>query len=549
MQDGDAADGEGEGDDDLEPEVEGDGDENEDQASQSGASQASDAADASAEQTRATGPAEPEAADELPMRPTIRPEIIAAPAYDIVPTIAAPQSTSVNAVTGTADTHWVFSGGSDGYIRRYNWADSVNSKLMLTVAQRHPFVDSVVKAGVLMSYWENWDSRAKGSSQSGGGGLLSPVYSLAVQSQGLWLLSGTESGTIRLQSIRHDEGKEIALLQQHTSAVSVLTLSSDERSLLSGSWDKSVLDWDLNVGKVRTTFASAASQVSSIEPRPISSVPVPVETNEQVIPNGTYSSNNSKEATLPNGTEEEKDSAETLQDEPPVANTPDSLFGGDDGDDDLFGDSGGAVMSNDGPLQDAFGEDEETSQLLPNGAHAEDLTDVAMQDAAASQPLDSFEPSDQPDITTQTTGATEGGHEKGESTETAMTNGLPRVDAMEEISENKEMTPEQQNEAPLTLDSTFMATSIDGSIRIWDRRQASPVARVQPRNTPPWCLSACWSPDGNHIYAGRRNGTVEEYDLRKGLRGPERVFKFPLGSGPVTAVRAMPNGRHLIWYV
>ena len=29
---------------------------------------------------------------------------------------------------------------------------------MLTVAQRHPFVDSVTKAGVLASYWENSDA-------------------------------------------------------------------------------------------------------------------------------------------------------------------------------------------------------------------------------------------------------------------------------------------------------------------------------------------------------------------------------------------------------
>jgi len=50
---------------------------------------------------------------------------------------------------------WVFSGGADGYIRKFNWVDTANGKLALTVAQRHPFVDSVTKAGVLLSYWEN----------------------------------------------------------------------------------------------------------------------------------------------------------------------------------------------------------------------------------------------------------------------------------------------------------------------------------------------------------------------------------------------------------
>lgn len=50
---------------------------------------------------------------------------------------------------------WVFTGGSDGYIRRFDWFGSINGKVPLTVAQRHPFVDSVTRAGVLLSYWEN----------------------------------------------------------------------------------------------------------------------------------------------------------------------------------------------------------------------------------------------------------------------------------------------------------------------------------------------------------------------------------------------------------
>ena len=87
--------------------------------------------------------------------PSIRPEALTAPVYDIVPTIAAPHSTSINAITATPDLRWVFSGGADGYIRKFNWIETANGKVMLTVAQRHPFVDSVTKAGVLTSYWEN----------------------------------------------------------------------------------------------------------------------------------------------------------------------------------------------------------------------------------------------------------------------------------------------------------------------------------------------------------------------------------------------------------
>ena len=89
------------------------------------------------------------------LKPILRPETITALSYDIVPTIAAPHSTSINVVTATPDMRWVFSGGADGWIRKFNWIDTANGKTMLTVAQRHPFVDSVTKAGMLMSYWEN----------------------------------------------------------------------------------------------------------------------------------------------------------------------------------------------------------------------------------------------------------------------------------------------------------------------------------------------------------------------------------------------------------
>ena len=98
--------------------------------------------------------------------PWIRPDLLTASVYDIVPTIAAPHSTSINSITSTPDLRWVFSGGADGYIRKFNWIETANGKSMLTVAQRHPFVDSVTKAGVLMSYWENEDSHGMKCTQS-----------------------------------------------------------------------------------------------------------------------------------------------------------------------------------------------------------------------------------------------------------------------------------------------------------------------------------------------------------------------------------------------
>lgn len=53
----------------------------------------------------------------------------------------------------------------------------------------------------------------------------------------------------------------------------------------------------------------------------------------------------------------------------------------------------------------------------------------------------------------------------------------------------------------------------------------------------------------NNADGCRRNGTVDEYSLHKTLSEPSRTFKFPGVSGSVSAVRAMPNGRTLIWYL
>lgn len=218
---------------------------------------------------------------------------------------------------------------------------------MLTVAQRHPFVDSVVKAGVLMTYWENMDANH-----------LSPVYSLACQSEGLWLLSGLESGTIRLQTLRHDEGKEIVALQQHTSAVSTLNLTSDETSLLSGSWDKRVFDWDLNTGQARRAFGGSAGQISAVQIRPESSLPVPKDTTEFPQTNGTYASNYAASGTENFNFADTNHEAEGAgQTENPQAGSPtDSLFGGADS---LFGDADGGAADGGEPSGGVFGVDED----------------------------------------------------------------------------------------------------------------------------------------------------------------------------------------------
>lgn len=482
--------------------------------------------------------------------PIPRPEALGASLYDIVPTMAAPQGTSINAITATPDMRYWFTGGSDCYVRKYDGAATINGKTLLTVAQRHPFVDSVTKAGVLMSYWENEEPHGKTPNDEPG---LSPVYSLAVHREALWLLSGLESGCINLQSVRHDEGKRIAYLQKHTSAVSVLTLSADEKSVLSGSWDKHIYDWDLNTGQVKRAFIGSGGQISAIQVRPASSLPIPEGSEDGAVPNGTMSSNNAERpqanGVLPNGVNGHMNGTNQEgegEDAPGSPVDTNSLFGGDA--DSLFGDndttgapSGGHFGDDDDEFSRAMGLGMEQQEHIDSHQDTE-MTDSQVPEVKESVPSpkadqpseDKSEPLDKVEDSTDN------------ADEPPLTNGLPHAEETGGVAAVSVVEPEVQD-AAATSDSTFLAASFDGTISVWDRRQPNPVARIASRTGGPWCMDACWSPDGNYIYAGRRNNTVEEFSLHKGLKSAERTFKFPQGSGPVSAVRAMPNGRHLIW--
>lgn len=74
------------------------------------------------------------------------------------------------------------------------------------------------------------------------------------------------------------------------------------------------------------------------------------------------------------------------------------------------------------------------------------------------------------------------------------------------------------------------------------------------------CLSlsssqACWSADGGQIYAGRRNGTIDVYDVRQlgmpamGTPRTLKTLRNPTSSGVVSCVVAFPDTRHIAWYV
>lgn len=587
-------------------EAEADIDESQDQQQMDGPADPSDAADptspsaggAAADDARVPPSGQQRSPSAHPMtprfRPTVRPEAVTARLYDIVPTMAAPQATSVNALAVTPDLRYWMTGGTDGYIRKYDGVGTINGKQLLTVAQRHPFVDSVTKAGILMSYWENEEPPS--APRSGlDEHVLSPVYSLAVHSQALWLLSGLESGGINLQSVRHDEGKRIYCLREggHTNAVSVLALAPDEKSVLSGSWDKQVLDWDLNNGQVIRRFEGSGGQISALELRPASGSPIPdaaselelrsetmITTNDQPLPNGA----------LVNGMNGLPDAGGGIAGQDPSGDGADAQ--GSEAHESLFGSPAGSLFGDNEPLGGGgFGgdDDDEFSRAMEMNLHDETATNgsgfsLTVQNTSSGAPTQgteqplagvpngdlsngdavmyngdsshdsAFAPYPQPDGQ-----AVDGSSFPDQQFNT----NIPAHDAPPNNLIPSDMQPPSSpsmlftsaadpntSDPNQTSTSTFFSASIDGTIRIWDRRMRDPAARIGNRpGIPPWCMGACWSPDGNWIYAGRRNGTVEEFSIHKARSGwtPERVLKFPNGSGPVSCVRAMPNGRHLVW--
>ena len=335
--------------------------------------------------------------------------------------------------------------------------------------------------------------------------------------------------------------------------------------MLSGSWDRNVIDWDLNTGKVVRKFEGSGGQISALETRPLSSLPVPEISGDTVESSGTFSTDSSNKPGI-NGTainSLEPSAQHEGEVNGDISSPADSLFGGNDGDS-LFGDNDNEAP--DAPSGGNFvdDDDDEFSRAIANGIRdqehdqeqekaTKDLEgDTDMKDARRSSvavPInEDIHVPTSPDIGITTDQAADQDQDVSGLSATVKTR-LPHSNELSSNGQSGETASADPQESSSSSDSTFLAASFDGSLRIWDKRQNTPIAKITPQNVPPWCMNACWSPDGNFIYAGRRNGTVDEYSLHRGLRGAERSFKLPNNSGPVSAVRAMPNGRHLIWSV
>lgn len=118
--------------------------------------------------------------------------------YTVEAICALPHPVPTHALASSFCMTHLLTGSDDGYIRDYDIFTAVNGKNFLTAPQRHHsgVVEGIMKSGQLRFWWENpvlpdvakSNGMILGEEESS----LSPVYSLAMQSDALWTLAGTD---------------------------------------------------------------------------------------------------------------------------------------------------------------------------------------------------------------------------------------------------------------------------------------------------------------------------------------------------------------------
>ncbi|KAI0647078.1 WD40 repeat-like protein [Trametes meyenii] len=399
---------------------------------------------------------------------------------------AIPHPCATHALASSLCMTHLITGSDDGYIRDYDLFTAVNGKVFLTAPQRQHcgVIEGIMKAGQIRCWWEN-ALPSMNPDGSVGEPSLYPIYSLAMQSDALWSLAGSDQGHVALFTVRHSPGRLCHVMHGHRGPVSSLALQHDEKGFFSAGWDGECLHWDLNTGQIARRFSAHGAQLAAVAVRPLytnsiqtqwgpgSEFTVPMRGPRNARANSSGGGQHSN-GHLPKQEEDTKSDASY----DPLFDEPDAADGEGDGPKlNPFGNSAGHQQPN--------GQNPGRGAIAPKGAPP--ILDPATYAAFS------------PDL--------------------------------------------------------LMTAHVDGQIILWDRRVQTPgkgVGRLwMSEKTPPWCMSACWSADGSQVYVGRRNGTVEIYDVRQTGRaasGTPKIWKTlrnPLSSGVVSCVVAFPDGRHL----
>ncbi|KAF9792221.1 WD40 repeat-like protein [Thelephora terrestris] len=400
--------------------------------------------------------------------------------YTVEAVCALPHPTASYALASSLCMSHMLTGSEDGYIRDYDLFTGLNGKTFLSAPQRHHcnVVEGILKYAPIRFWWENPSDFKREEGTEEAHSSLSPVYSLLMQSDALWSLAGTESGSINLFTVRHEPGRLCHVLRRHQGVVSAMSMAHDEKSFFSAGWDGVTVHWDLNTGQAVRDFTGHGSQLTAVAVQPLNQPATGLfdDDMEDIQPTGDGARDNDAGGRAGEGDDAKSDASyDTLFDEPDVDGAPD----------------------------------------LPNGSQDRSL-DLSLPGTVPNPQFNRHMPSS-----------------------TIAKNAPPLLDPHTYSTYSSDV---------------LMTASIDGQIFLWDRRveaQGNGVGRLfMSERTPPWCVSACWSVNGTQIYAGRRNGTVDIWDVRKfgsNSRTPRhlKVLRNPASSGIVSCVVAFPDGRHL----
>ncbi|OWZ40060.1 transcriptional activator SPT8 [Cryptococcus neoformans c8] len=503
---------------------------------------------------------------DLPPPPHLIRRSLFKPAFMAPPTtlsveaiVGIPLPTPVQSLASSTCLSYLLTGGQDGFVRAYDFWGSVNGSQMMTAQQRSVvgLGEGMNKAGLPRGWWTNEVEGIIGGTVAK---RTEPVYSMACEGDALWALTGTQSGPINLSSLRHSPGHLVHTLKGHTNVVSCMTLLPEEKGFISGSWDGTVREWDLNTGQTVRTYPTHKAQLSSVSLRPVGfpSSPTP-----------------SPRPKAPGEEEEEEEGNEDPAMNISISMGPD-FFGkkemgnlkqeGENGKE-SSGDKEAEILSEQKPSNDIemadaasavsgtgdslFGDDDAEGETAPASILPTTIPSPSLPSPPKPKPLGLALPGQR-----QSSSAPISTKE----TETAPVSAplfAPQASASSARQGAADVIPVL---SPVNWkaysEDVLLTSSMDGQLVLIDRRVPSyegtgaGVGRLLPgEKTPPWCMSACWLSNGNQVLAGRRNGTVEIWDVRKGSSstGPNllRSLKTPVESGPISCVVAFPDGRHI----
>ncbi|KAF7976733.1 hypothetical protein HWV62_5923 [Athelia sp. TMB] len=445
-------------------------------------------------------------------------------------TYARPRSYAVEAVCAIAHptpthalahslcmTH-LLTGSDDGYIRDYDIFAAVNGKAFLTAPQRHHcgVVEGIMKAGQIRYWWEN--PKPAGNPPGSEENSIAPVYSLLLQSDALWSLAGSNTGHINLFTVRHEAGKLCHVMNGHRGPVSALSMEHDEKGFLSAGWDGEALLVGIAVRPLSSGFSAAGAAYPGAQ-EDISAARARSSAETLQISRNTSDTNEAVNAT-----------ESTSNIDVPALAQQETAMSQSNGDMDQAQDSDAkSEMSYDPLFDDEPDADGELSSGVPT--QTQESHGLSVPSSFNKTPSTLAGPS-QP--STQTSG-------RNMSSVAAPKNAPPLLDP----AGYSTFSPD-----------VLMTASIDGQVILWDKRVNTPkkgVGRLEmSEKTPPWCVSACWSTNGAHMYAGRRNGAIDVWDVRQfgrsGIGGAPRLLKTlrnPASSGVVSCVVPFPDGRHI----